>query len=94
MASLSQGKFLKLPQTRLGWWAAWLSIIFVKTFLPTTSSSVHLPGMLIMAFGISGGILIVLALAWRKERSRLLWLLLLPGLFAIWFTAGELFYPH
>jgi hypothetical protein len=34
------------------------------------------------------------ALIWKGKRSWLMWLMLLPGLFAIIFALGEILIPH
>jgi hypothetical protein len=47
-----------------------------------------------MALGVIAGILDLLAILWKRERSWLIWVMLLPGLFAILFAAGEILYPH
>lgn len=88
------GKFLGLPHTRLGLWAVILAALFVVIFISKASEFLPLPAMLIMAFGVAAGILTLVALIWKRERSWLLWLSLLPGMFAILFTIGELLYPH
>lgn len=86
--------FLEKPATRLGWWAVGLGIVFTALFLLIVNELIRFPGMLTMILGIVGGILTLVALIWKHERSWLLWLVLMPGLFAILFTLGEILYPH
>jgi hypothetical protein len=86
--------FLEKPATRLGWWAVGLGLLFTMLFLLIVNEVIHFPGMLTMILGITGGILTLIALIWKHERSWLLWLVLLPGLFAILFSIGEILYPH
>jgi hypothetical protein len=94
MESKKHGKFLGLPRTRLGWWAVGISLLFVLLFVLVTNTAFHLPGMFIMGLGLVAAVLVLLAILWKRERSWLLWLMLLPGLFAIFFSAGEVLFPH
>jgi hypothetical protein len=88
------GNFLAWPRTRLGWWAVELAAVFVAMFISTTTGFVHFFGIFVMGVGVVAGILILVALIWKRERSWLLWLMLLPGLFAIVFALGEILVPH
>lgn len=47
-----------------------------------------------MTLGVTAGIVTLIALIWKRERSWLVWLMLLPGLFAIVFALGEILHPH
>ena len=94
MGTNQRGSFLRLPLTRLGWWAIGLSVLFVALFISVTTGFFHFPGMLTMALGVAAGILTLVALIWKRERSWLVWLMLLPGLFAIIFASGEILFPH
>jgi hypothetical protein len=94
MGTIQQSKFLGMPLTRFGRWAAGLGALFVVMILLKTNIPIPVPAMIVMAIGIIAGILIPVAIFWKRERSWLLWLMLLPGLFAIVFTVGELLYPH
>ena len=94
MNTNQQGKFLGLPQTRLGWWAVGLSALFTVLFVGVASGFVPFSGLLTMIIGVVAGILVVGAIIWRRERSWLIWLMLLPGLFAILFAGGEILFPH
>ncbi len=86
--------FLELPHGKLAWWSVGLGILFTALFLAITNDLLHFPGMLTMALGVVAGILTLLALIWKRERSWLLWLVLAPGLFAIAFSLGEILFPH
>jgi hypothetical protein len=86
--------FLEKPATRLGWWAVGMGLLFTALFLLIVNEVIRFPGMLTMILGITAGILTLIALIWKHERSWLLWLVLLPGLFAILFSVGEILYPH
>jgi hypothetical protein len=94
MAEKKPKKFLHLPLTWLGWLAVGLTALFIISFLLTTNDIFHVPGMLIMGIGVLGGIAAIVAILWKRERSWLLWLALLPGIFAILFSLGEVISPH
>jgi len=99
-------RFLDRPSTRLGWWAVGLGAAFIvlwivnsTVFMPSASDApwrhVLLPfyGIFMLACGLAGGIVAVVALI-RHERSWLVWLVLLPGLFVLLFVLGEFLVPH
>jgi hypothetical protein len=86
--------FLEKPATKLGWWAVGLGIVFTALFLLVTNDLINFPGRLTLGLGFVAGILTLIALIWKQERSWLLWLVLLPGLFAILFSLGEILFPH
>ena len=86
--------FRSLPATVLGKRAMWVSLSFLLLFVPKYALGLPVPAMLIMAIGIVGGVMTLLALAWKRDLSWVLWLLALPGLFAILFSLGELLFPH
>lgn len=87
-------RFLKLPQTRIGSTAVLITVVFVLLFLLKTNNLTFIPSFAVMALGIIGGILDLYAVIWKREFSWANILCLLPGLFAILFSAGELLYPH
>ncbi len=86
--------FLESPHTRSGWWAVVLSIWFVVLFLLVTNELLIFSGFLTITFGVIAGAATLFALIWKHEHSWLLWLMLLPGLFAIIFALGEILSPH
>ena len=94
MEANQRGNFLRMPRTPLGWWAVGLTALFVVLFISITSGFFHFSGFLSMGIGVVAGILTLLAIIWKRERAWLVWLMLLPGLFAIAFALGELLYPH
>jgi hypothetical protein len=89
-----RGKFLELPRTKLGWWTVGLGLLFVVLFLAVSNSLIPFPGSLTIAIGVAAGTLDFLAIFWKQERSWLIWLMLVPGLFAIMFAMGEILSPH
>jgi len=93
MATVSS-RFLGMPRTMLGWWSVGVTLLFTLLFVAITSEWFHFPGFLTMALGFVAGIVTLIALIWKGERSWLVWLMLIPGLFAILFSLSEIFYPH
>lgn len=89
-----KGKFLKMPQASLGWWAVGLSTLFVVLFVFVSAGFLHFSGFITMTIGVVAGIFTLVVIIWRHERSWLIWLMLLPGLFAIVFAMGEVLVPH
>ena len=83
-----------MPHTRLGWLAVGLSALFAVLFITVSTRIIQFSGLLTMALGVVAGILTLAAVIWKRERSWLVWLMLLPGLFAIVFTSGEILFPH
>ena len=86
--------FLESPHTKLGWWAVGLTLLFVALLLSVTNDILPFSGFLTMLFGLVAAFVTLGAFIWKHERSWLIWLMLIPGLFAILFTLGELLYPH
>lgn len=82
--------FFGLPQTKLGWWAVGLSALFTVLFILIVNELLRFSGFLSMTIGVVAGVLALVSIIWKRERSWLVWLLLLPGLFAL----GEVLYPH
>lgn len=86
--------FFGTPRTNLGWWSVGLGALFTVLFISVANGFMHFSGFLTMTLGVVAGILTLGALIWKGERSWLVWLMLLPGLFAILFALGEIFFPH
>jgi hypothetical protein len=101
---------LKLPHTRLGWIAVSLAAAFVLIFgfsvavlyplamaLPDTGWSARIgPFFSIGSIfcGLASGVTGLLALIFRRERSLLVWLTLLPLVVMVIFLLGEVLGPH
>lgn len=86
--------FLARPGTTLGWWAVGLGTLFTLLFILIVTEVIRFSGMLTMVLGVIAGILTLTALLARHERSWLVWFMLIPGLFAILFSLGEILVPH
>jgi hypothetical protein len=100
-------RILGWPGTRLGWWSVGLAATFVvlftinfTVFMPSTVEApwrqVILPfyGIATMLCGLAAGVVGLIAVMRRRERSLLVWLTLLPGLFVLVFVLGEFLAPH
>jgi hypothetical protein len=86
--------FFGTPRTKLGWWSVGLGALFTVLFISVANGFVHFSGLLTMILGVVAGILTLGALIFKGERSWLVWLVLLPGIFAILFALGEILFPH
>ena len=98
---------LSTPSTRLGWWAVILAATFVVLFLINSTvfmpSTVEIPwrqvvlpfyGIAMLLCGLAAGIVGLIAVSRRYERSCLVWFTLLPGLWVIFLVLGEFLVPH
>lgn len=99
--------FRESPHTKPGWWAVWLTAAFVVLFLinsfvfmPLSSDApwqhILLPfyGIFMLLCGLGAGIASLIAIFRQRERSWLVWLPLLPGLWVLFMVIGELLFPH
>jgi len=99
--------FFELPVTKLGRWSAGLAVSFVVmfmvntfVFMPTSGDApwrqVILPfyGIAMVLCGLIAGIVGPIALIHQHERSWLVWITILPGLFVLFFILGEFLIPH
>lgn len=97
----------RAPSTRLGWWSAALMITFHILMAINTAVFMRLPevvawwgallpfyGILMLLCGLAAGITGLIAIIRRRERSWLVWLAVLPGLFVIFLLLGEFLVPH
>ena len=95
------------PSTRLGWWSVALTATFVVLMIINNTVFMRLPedvtwretilpfyGFFMMLCGFAAGIVGLIAVIRRHERSLLVWLTILPGLFVLVFVLGEFLVPH
>ena len=99
-------RFLSLPSTRLGWWSFTLMVAFLLGMIFNGAVLMQLPegalwrpllilyGFLLLACGLGAGITAIIALVRMHERSWLVWLPLLAGLFVVFLLLGEFLVPH
>jgi len=108
MKTLSSSSLWQRPATRLGAWAVGLLAAFVVLFL--INSFVFMPlssldawwqhallpfyGIFMILCGLSSGVVGLVALIRKHERSWLVWLTILPGAFVIFLLLGEFLVPH
>ena len=98
----SRRRILGWPSTRLGWRSVGLAATFVvlwiinaTVFMPATVLApwrqVVLPfyGISMMLCAFAAGIVGLIAVIRRRERSALVWLTILPGLFALVFVLAS-----
>ena len=97
------GRFLGMPRTRLGKWSIWLEIAFVVLFAvniavfslvtdETIWRQTVLPfyGPIMLLCGLAGGVVGLIATTRKHERSSLVWLAILTGLFVLLLILNEL----
>jgi len=100
-------RILRRPSTRLGWWSVALAATFVILFIINSTvfmpSTVEVPwrqvvlpfyGIAMLLCGLATGMVGLIAVIWRQERSWLVWLTILPGLMVLFFVLGEFLVPH
>lgn len=100
-------RILLPPSTRLGWWSVGLAATFVALLIINATvfmpSAVEVPwrqlilpfyGIGMLLCGLAGGVVGLIAVIRRHERSWLVWLAMLPGLFVLLFVLGEVLVPH
>jgi hypothetical protein len=100
-------RVLRRPSTRLGWWAVWLAVAFEIFMFINSAVFMRLPeevpwrvtilpfyGIFMMLCGFTSGVAGLMAVIRQRERSWLVWLTILPGLFVVLFLIGEVVAPH
>jgi hypothetical protein len=97
------GHFLGIPSTKLGKWSIWLEIAFILLFAiniavfslvtdETIWRQTVLPfyGPFMLLCGLAGGVVGLIATTRKHERSSLVWLAILTGLFVLLLVLNEL----
>jgi len=100
-------RILKWPSTRLGWWSIGLGVAFEVLWIINSTVGMHFSALvpwrqlvlpfysiLMLSCGLAAGILGLIATIKGHERSWLVWLAILPGLFVLLFVLGEFLMPH
>ena len=100
-------KFFNLPSTLLGWWSAGLGVLFTLLWVfnlavivpisdtsPVRSTFLIFYGIFMLLCGLAAGILGLIAIIRRAERSCFVWLTILPLLLVLFFLLGELLGQH
>ena len=98
-------RIIGFPSTRLGQWslvAVFVFFVLLAIFFAlvasgegggaTFFSNPLMAGLLIAAgiAGVAGGVLALVAIVWKGERSLLVFAVLLLGLFVLFFAVGEI----
>jgi hypothetical protein len=100
-------RFLGWPATRLGWWsvglgAAYFVLSTINTFV-FMPSKVEIPGrevilpfcgIFMLLCGLAAGVTGLVAVIWRRERSWIVWLTMVPRVFVLFLVIGEFLVPH
>jgi hypothetical protein len=106
MMTRSDSSFWRRPVTRLGWWAVGLLIAYVVMSVINSAVFMRLAeapwqhivlpfyGILMLLCGLAAGIVGLIALIRKQERSWLVWLSLLPGVSVLFLLLGEFLIPH
>lgn len=107
MTTLSNSSFWHRPCTRLGWWAVGLLIAYAVMSVINSAVFMRLPediswrqtllpfyGIFMLLCGLAAGIVALIALIRKHERSWLVWLSLLPGASVLFLLLGEFLIPH
>ncbi|HET7270445.1 MAG TPA: hypothetical protein VFI90_05095 [Rubrobacter sp.] len=94
---------LSLPGTRLGWYSVGLAATFVVLFIVNAAVLLPAPGVVawrealvgiaLLLCALGGEVAALIALVRRHERSALVWLAMLPGLFVLFLLIGEFLVP-
>jgi hypothetical protein len=98
---------IRWPSTKLGWWSVGLGVTFAELFFinsiifmplaveePWRQTLLPLYGIFMLLCGLAAGIVGLVAVIRRGERSLLVWLAILPGMFVFLFLVGEFLAPH
>jgi len=94
--------FIEKPHTKLGWWGLWLGVAFIVMFIvniavfslvtdETAWRQTILPfyGPFMLLCGLAGGVVGLIAMIRQRERSSLVWLAILVGLFVFIIILNE-----
>jgi hypothetical protein len=100
-------RILGWPSTKLGWWSILLIAIYEIILLLNNSIYLNLPdgvswretllpvyGIIMMIIGLAAGIVGLIAVARRHERSLLVWITIVIGLYSLLFLIGDFLLPQ
>lgn len=101
-----QNHFFSKPKTKLGVWSVALTVIFLVMMTINNAVLMGLPenlrwrpfligySFVLIGCGLAAGIVALLALVRKHERSWMVWLPILAGLFVLFLLTGEFLVPH
>jgi len=94
------------PSTRLGWWSVGLMVTFILLMIINGAVFMQLPGnepwqhnllpfygFFMLACGLAAGVVGLIAVIRKHERSWLVWLAILPLVFVVFLLLGEFLGP-
>lgn len=87
-------KITLLPKTRLGYWSAGLSILFIIMIWLKMQGLIPLMTFMIAGFGIAGFFVGLIAVFMNKDWAILNFLSIIVGLLIILWIAAEIIFPH
>ncbi len=94
------------PTTQLGKWSVGLAATFLVLFIINSAVFMQLTeapwqhtllpfyGIAMLLVGLAAGTTGLMAVIRQRERSWLVWLTILPGLFVLFLLLGEFLVPH
>ena len=93
--------------TKLGWWAFYLAVAFWVMSIINNAVFMRLPeqvswrqtllpfyGILMLLCGLAAGVVGLIALLKKQERSWMVWLAILSGANVLFMLGGEFLLPH
>jgi len=99
-------RFFGRPSTRLGRWSVGLAVMYIILYIISAAVFWRMPGdvpwrplliiygIAMLLCGLAAGIVGLIAVIRRHERSWLVWLTILPGLLVLFLILGEFLVPH
>lgn len=107
MQKANNSSFKQRPFTKLGWWAFYLAVAFWVMSIINNVVFMRLPeqvswrqtllplyGILMLLCGLAAGVISVIALIQKRDRSWMVWLAILPGASVLFMLLGEFLVPH
>jgi uncharacterized membrane protein (DUF485 family) len=107
MSGQKLSRFWRKPASKLGWWAVGLAIAYlvlyiavtaivaIRSNLPASASSTGINlGIPMLLIGLAAGVVALVAILAKHERSWAVWLSLLPGILSLLLIVGEFVFPH
>ncbi len=103
MKNITRSSFIKRPFTKPGWWAFFLAVVFLLMSIinnavfmrlteqvPWRQTLLPIYGILMLLCGLAAGVVGLIALLKKQERSWMVWLAILSGANVLFLLAGEL----
>jgi hypothetical protein len=107
MTNQQNSTFRQHPATKLGWWALYLAVAFWVMSIINNVVFMRLPeqvswrqtllpfyGILMLLCGLVAGVVGLIALLKKQERSWMVWLAILSGAYVLFLLVGEFLVPH